>query len=153
MTLILKPATIISKHVTASVPFLNRRFYTMDFNSSANKIILSEGRPPFIYGTAWKKDKTTTLVKQALNAGFRAIDTAAQPRHYQEPLVGEALREVLREGKITREQLYVCLRHSISDDLILDRPEHNGSYGLRHASPADISSRSKRNSPHPEAKT
>ena len=44
--------------------------------------------PSFIYGTAWKKDGTAALVRTAASAGFRAIDTANQPRHYQEPLVG-----------------------------------------------------------------
>lgn len=41
-----------------------------------------------IYGTAWKKEKTAELVKQALKSGFRALDTAAQPKHYREDLVG-----------------------------------------------------------------
>lgn len=61
----------------------------------------------FIYGTAWKKDQTKALVKQALSAGFRKIDTAAQPRHYQEELVGEAIREAIKEGIVRREDLYV----------------------------------------------
>lgn len=32
--------------------------------------------PPMIFGTAWKKEQTADLVKQALVAGFRGIDTA-----------------------------------------------------------------------------
>ena len=40
--------------------------------------------PKFIYGTAWKKNKTTDLVIQAILLGFRGIDTACQPKHYQE---------------------------------------------------------------------
>ena len=28
-----------------------------------------------LYGTAWKKDQTTQLVKQAFEAGFRGVDT------------------------------------------------------------------------------
>lgn len=32
---------------------------------------------------------------QALRAGFRCFDTAAQPRHYREELVGEGLRRGL----------------------------------------------------------
>ena len=36
-----------------------------------------------IYGTAWKADRTAKLVYHALQAGFRGVDTAAQPRHYQ----------------------------------------------------------------------
>jgi len=44
---------------------------------------------------------------EALAQGFRRVDTAAQPRHYQEPLVGEALREAFAEGTLERKQLYV----------------------------------------------
>ena len=66
-------------------------------------------QPAFVYGTAWKKDRTRRLVKEAIAAGFRRIDTAAQPRHYQEALVGEALREAYTEGVITTDQLHVCI--------------------------------------------
>jgi diketogulonate reductase-like aldo/keto reductase len=62
--------------------------------------------PPIIYGTAWKKERTESLVAQALRAGFRGIDTACQPKHYHEPGVGAALAAYLREG-LTREDLYV----------------------------------------------
>ncbi len=47
--------------------------------------------PTFIYGTAWKEDETAHLVRLALDAGFRGIDTANQRRHYNEAAVGEAL--------------------------------------------------------------
>ena len=63
--------------------------------------------PSLIYGTAWKKDQTRLLVKQALLAGFRGVDTAAQPKHYQENLVGEGMRDAMREAGIKREELYV----------------------------------------------
>lgn len=63
--------------------------------------------PSLIYGTAWKKDQTRTLVKQALLTGFRGVDTAAQPKHYQEDLVGEGLRDAMKEGGLKREDLYV----------------------------------------------
>ena len=62
--------------------------------------------PSFIYGTAWKKDGTAALVRTAASAGFRAIDTANQPRHYQEPLVGEALEALAADG-IPRDSLFV----------------------------------------------
>ena len=62
--------------------------------------------PSFIYGTAWKKDATAELVRTALGAGFRAIDTANQPRHYQEPLVGEALAALAAAG-VAREALFL----------------------------------------------
>lgn len=46
----------------------------------------------WIYGTAWKEERTAGLVEQALAAGFRAFDTANQRKHYHEAGVGEALR-------------------------------------------------------------
>jgi len=62
--------------------------------------------PPLIYGTAWKKERTAALVEEAIRAGFRGIDTACQPRHYEEALVGEALEQMQREG-IKREALFL----------------------------------------------
>ncbi|HEX7896797.1 MAG TPA: aldo/keto reductase [Planctomycetota bacterium] len=53
--------------------------------------------PTFLYGTAWKKAETTRLVKLALASGFTAIDTANQLIHYDEALVGEALKGVPRD--------------------------------------------------------
>ena len=47
--------------------------------------------PHFMYGTAWKKEDTSRYVQLAVQAGFRAIDTANQLIHYHEALVGEAL--------------------------------------------------------------
>ena len=32
--------------------------------------------PTFLYGTAWKEDRTEALVEKALASGFRGIDTA-----------------------------------------------------------------------------
>ena len=40
--------------------------------------------PTIKYGTAWKKEKTSEYVYQAIQAGFRHIDTACQPKHYNE---------------------------------------------------------------------
>ena len=51
--------------------------------------------PAFVYGTAWKKDATSDLVYQALSNGFRAIDTANQPKHYREELVGDGMRRAI----------------------------------------------------------
>ncbi|MDR4496637.1 MAG: aldo/keto reductase [Candidatus Scalindua sp.] len=62
--------------------------------------------PSFIYGTAWKEEATAELVKRAVLAGFSGIDTANQPRHYQEHLVGEALKELAGED-IARESLFI----------------------------------------------
>ena len=44
--------------------------------------------PMIIYGTAWKEEQTTELVESSLIKGC-AFDTANQPKHYQEGLLGE----------------------------------------------------------------
>ena len=62
--------------------------------------------PTFIYGTAWKKEATAELVKKAVKAGFNAIDTANQPRHYNETLVGEALNALAGDG-ISRDSIFL----------------------------------------------
>lgn len=62
--------------------------------------------PRLIYGTAWKKERTADLVVQAIEAGFKGIDTACQPKHYEEPGVGEALQR-LKDNGIERESLFV----------------------------------------------
>jgi len=79
----------------------------MKFDGPGNTLLRSVGKPPFVYGTAWKKDSTTTHVIDALKAGFTAVDTAAQPRHYREDLVGEALRSAYKSGICRRENLFV----------------------------------------------
>jgi diketogulonate reductase-like aldo/keto reductase len=63
--------------------------------------------PDFIYGTAWKEDRTAPLTESAVRAGFRAIDTANQRRHYVEAAVGEALASVYRAGIVRREDLFL----------------------------------------------
>lgn len=62
--------------------------------------------PGILYGTAWKKERTAALVTQALQLGFRGIDTACQPRHYHEPGVGEAVAAFVAAGG-RREDLYL----------------------------------------------
>ncbi|MBS0152326.1 MAG: aldo/keto reductase [Nitrospira sp.] len=62
--------------------------------------------PTFMYGTAWKKEATTGLVVQAVEAGFTAIDTANQLVHYDEARVGEALLQLAQQG-ITRDKLFL----------------------------------------------
>lgn len=60
-----------------------------------------------IYGTAWKAEETRELVLKAFRSGYRSFDTAAQPKHYREDLVGEASRQILAEGAIERRDLFV----------------------------------------------
>ena len=63
--------------------------------------------PGFIYGTAWKEERTAGLVEMALRAGFRGIDTANQRRHYFEAGVGEGLAAAYRSRVVTRADLFL----------------------------------------------
>ncbi len=63
--------------------------------------------PTFIYGTAWKEDRTADLTELAIRAGFRAIDTANQRRHYFEAGVGEGLRAAYNAGIVKRSDLFL----------------------------------------------
>ena len=62
--------------------------------------------PNMIYGTAWKKENTTNLVFEALKQGFKGIDTACQPKHYREDLVGLGLQKAYEIG-IKREDIFI----------------------------------------------
>jgi diketogulonate reductase-like aldo/keto reductase len=63
--------------------------------------------PGFLYGTAWKEERTPALVELALRAGFRGIDTANQRRHYFEEGVGQGLAVSYRAGIVTRRDLFL----------------------------------------------
>src|ERR1700683_5513271 len=63
--------------------------------------------PDFLYGTAWKEERTPALTELALRTGFRGIDTANQRRHYFEAGVGEGLAAAYRAGVVTRADLFL----------------------------------------------
>lgn len=63
--------------------------------------------PTFIYGTAWKEEETERLTRLAIDAGFRAIDTANQRRHYFEAGVGAAIAGAIRDGVVRRDELFL----------------------------------------------
>jgi diketogulonate reductase-like aldo/keto reductase len=63
--------------------------------------------PSFLYGTAWKEERTAALVELAIRAGFRGIDTANQRKHYFEAAVGEGLAAAYRAGLVKREDLFL----------------------------------------------
>lgn len=81
--------------------------------------------PSFMYGTAWKKEATTTLVLQAVAAGFTAIDTANQLIHYQEALVGDALVELAKQG-VPRDRLFLQTKFTPANG-----QDHRTPYDLR----------------------
>jgi diketogulonate reductase-like aldo/keto reductase len=88
-----------------------------------------------IYGTAWKKEQTQDLVSQALEKGFVAIDTANQPKHYNEPQVGEALKIFFKKGH-RREDFFIQTKFTP-----IDGQDHRVPYD-RNASITDQVSQS-----------
>lgn len=68
--------------------------------------------PTVFYGTAWKKEATAGLVEQAIAAGYRAIDTAAQPQHYNEAGVGEGVAAAMASQGLERGDLFLQTKFS-----------------------------------------
>jgi diketogulonate reductase-like aldo/keto reductase len=74
-----------------------------------DRFILSNANlriPQIIYGTAWKKDATERLVSVAIRNGFRGIDTACQPKHYDEAGAGAGIAACIKQG-LARHDLYL----------------------------------------------
>jgi diketogulonate reductase-like aldo/keto reductase len=71
--------------------------------------------PTFLYGTAWKEDRTAALTELAIRSGFRGIDTANQRRHYFEAGVGEGLAAVYRAGVVKRADLFLQTKFTYQD--------------------------------------
>ncbi|HVT03550.1 MAG TPA: aldo/keto reductase [Thermoanaerobaculia bacterium] len=71
--------------------------------------------PDFFYGTAWKEDDTERLVRLALDAGFRGIDTANQRRHYFEAGVGAAVSKAIADGLVRRDELFLQTKFTYRD--------------------------------------
>ena len=81
--------------------------------------------PAFLYGTAWKKDKTADLVYMAICSGFKAIDTAAQPKHYREDLVGQGIRRALNQDRISRDDLFIQTKFTSVNGQDLNKMPYN----------------------------
>lgn len=69
--------------------------------------------PPIMYGTAWKKENTTVLVIAAVLAGFRGVDTAGQPLHYSEDLVGAAISQLTSKHGHKRENIFLQTKFTL----------------------------------------
>jgi diketogulonate reductase-like aldo/keto reductase len=77
--------------------------------------VASDILPAFIYGTAWKEEETERLVRLALQAGFRGIDTANQRRHYHEAGVGAAIAAAISDGTVHRAELFLQTKFTSVD--------------------------------------
>src|SRR5947207_3124415 len=86
--------------------------------------------PDFLYGTAWKEDRTPALTELALRMGFRGIDTANQRRHYFEAGVGQGLAAAYRAGVVTRDDLFLQTKFTY---------QHGQDHRLPYDSAADLS--------------
>ncbi|KAK4102615.1 Aldo/keto reductase [Parathielavia hyrcaniae] len=86
--------------------------------------------PPMMYGTAWKKERTADLVYKAIKAGFRGIDTAAMKKHYDETLTGEGIRRAIREGIVSRKELFIQTKFTPYDS--------TSAYSISDPIPAQI---------------
>src|SRR4051812_46566386 len=67
--------------------------------------------PRFLYGTAWKEERTEALTALALQQGFRGIDTANQRKHYHEAGVGKAVAGSV----VTRDELFLQTKFTFRD--------------------------------------
>jgi diketogulonate reductase-like aldo/keto reductase len=67
--------------------------------------------PSLMYGTAWKEERTEALTALALAAGFRAIDTANQRKHYFEAGVGAAIAR----SQVPRDELFLQTKFTSID--------------------------------------
>jgi diketogulonate reductase-like aldo/keto reductase len=86
--------------------------------------------PDFLYGTAWKEDRTQALTELALRMGFRGIDTANQRRHYFEAGVGLGLAAAYRAGVVTRADLFLQTKFTY---------QHGQDHRLPYDPAADLS--------------
>lgn len=77
----------------------------IDLGKERSTLVQGVRVPTFLYGTAWKEERTEALTAAALDAGFRGIDTANQRKHYHEAGVGAAVRAFLATHP--RESLFL----------------------------------------------
>mmetsp|Transcript_6379 Transcript_6379/g.11105 ORF Transcript_6379/g.11105 Transcript_6379/m.11105 type:complete len:382 (+) Transcript_6379:43-1188(+) len=104
-----QPATM-----TAPIPILFSLLFLLLCQASALEL---SDRPTLMYGTLWSggggamtehsKDVTAELVYKAIKSGFRHVDTACQPRHYNEGGVGDGWTAAARDLDLRREDIWI----------------------------------------------
>ena len=102
-----RPHGIDRFYSTPYAPFMiepdNLRYTKFALNNGSGAI------PALGFGTLIPDSiATRNATKAALEAGFRALDTAERYRTEKE--VGEAMQEVFKEGKIKREDVFVATK-------------------------------------------
>jgi diketogulonate reductase-like aldo/keto reductase len=86
-------------------PCLLQNRLLADAHSAAH--LVTTGKPFLVYGTAWKKGDTAKYVHDAIVAGFRFVDTACQPKHYNEAGVGDGWTSAVQELGLERQDIYL----------------------------------------------
>lgn len=76
---------------------------------------VTQSIPRLLYGTAWKEERTRALVLQALDCGFRGIDTANQRKHYHEVGVAEGVSDFLSRRGLDRAALFLQSKFTHQD--------------------------------------
>jgi diketogulonate reductase-like aldo/keto reductase len=80
--------------------------------AAAHSANFQRHKPHLIYGTAWKKEKTAHYVSEAVKAGFRFIDTACQPKHYNEAGVGNGWMVASKELNLERSDMWLQTKYT-----------------------------------------
>lgn len=79
---------------------------------SASQILSSRSKPFLLYGTAWKEQETARHVSEAVRSGFRFIDTACQPKHYNEAGVGDGWKAAADELGLQRSDIFLQTKYT-----------------------------------------
>lgn len=87
--------------------------------------ILQSQKPYLLYGTAWKKEETRRLVSEAIRSGFRFVDTACQPKHYNEAGVGDGWVQATKELGLSRSDIFLQTKFTPIDGQDPNRVPYN----------------------------
>jgi len=97
--------------------------------------VAHSNKPYLLYGTAWKKEQTAKFVSQAVHSGFRFIDTACQPRHYNEPGVGDGWTSAAQDLGLNREDFFLQTKFTPPNG----QDHNNMPYDLHDPIPTQVS--------------
>eukprot|EP00545_Synedropsis_sp_CCMP1620_P012008 CAMPEP_0119004744 /NCGR_PEP_ID=MMETSP1176-20130426/1324_1 /TAXON_ID=265551 /ORGANISM="Synedropsis recta cf, Strain CCMP1620" /LENGTH=351 /DNA_ID=CAMNT_0006956489 /DNA_START=89 /DNA_END=1144 /DNA_ORIENTATION=+ len=104
--------TFCSTYVLLTRQEARRVSSSLFVEGSSASHILSQEKSFLVYGTAWKKDDTARYVMEAITAGFRFIDTACQPKHYNEAGVGNGWKAAAAELGLERQDLFLQTKYT-----------------------------------------
>mmetsp|Transcript_22149 Transcript_22149/g.48249 ORF Transcript_22149/g.48249 Transcript_22149/m.48249 type:complete len:240 (+) Transcript_22149:97-816(+) len=94
--------------------------------TARNEPLALNSFPRITYGTAWKKDATDDLVYNAIVTGFRHVDTACQPKHYNEKGVGEGWTRAARDLGLSRNDIWLQTKYTSIDGQDPERLPYDG---------------------------